>query len=116
MATKTYSITMPEEIMAIVDKMAHEEHRSRSEMLREMVRIAAARHLSRQGNTMGALGVLLSPLREATEKMSDEEFDAFLSDTIREVRDDQGGARHQRPRTGTHSQERAKRPAMASSG
>lgn len=115
MATKTYSITMPEEIMAIVDKMAHEEHRSRSEMLREMVRIAAARDLSRRGDTMGALGVLLQPLREATAKMSDEEFDALLSDTVREVRDDQSRARHERAAAGTDREERTKRSALAPS-
>lgn len=114
MATKTYCITMPEEIMALVDEMARREHRSRSEMLREMVRIVAARDLSRQGDTMGALGVLLSPLREATETMSDEEFDALISDSIREVRDARGAAPHKRPSSDGNAAKRTRHESAAS--
>ncbi|MBU0606915.1 MAG: ribbon-helix-helix domain-containing protein [Armatimonadetes bacterium] len=116
MATKAYTITMPEEIMGIVDEMARREHRSRSEMLREMVRIVAARRLAKQGDVLGALGELLTPLREATADMTDEQFDALLDDSIREVRDAKDGAGHKRAPARRVAPKRSKRPPVAPSG
>ncbi|MBU0609986.1 MAG: ribbon-helix-helix domain-containing protein [Armatimonadetes bacterium] len=115
MASKAYTITMPEEIMAVVDEMARREHRSRSEMLREMVRIATARRLAKGGDILGAVAELLAPLKEATDKMTDEEFDALLDDSIREVRDAQGGARHERPAASHDPEKRTKRPGVVPS-
>jgi len=115
MASKAYTITMPEEMMALVDDMARRQHRSRSEMLREMVRIATARRLVQRGDVLGAVGELLTPLREATANMTDEEFDALLDESIREVRDAQGGTRHERPAASHDPKKGTKRPSVASS-
>ncbi len=115
MATKAYTITMPEEIMGIVDEMARREHRSRSEMLREMVRMAAARRLARQGDALGALGELFAPLREATAHMTDDEFDALVQESIREVRDAQDRPGHEHPVAGDRATKRAERTAVGPS-
>lgn len=112
MASKAYTITMPEEMMAIVDEMARREHRSRSEMLREMVRLTAADRLTQHGDVLGALAVLLEPLKQATDKMSDEEFDRTLAESIREVRDAKGRARHERRTARSAQAKRSQRAPM----
>ena len=98
--------------MAVVDEMARREHRSRSEMLREMVRIATAERLAKGGDILGAVAELLAPLKEATDKMTDEEFDASLEQSIREVRDEQSRARHQRLAAGSVAAKRTKRATV----
>jgi metal-responsive CopG/Arc/MetJ family transcriptional regulator len=100
MASRNYTISMPEEIMAMVDAMAQREHRSRSEMLREMVREEAARRKAAEGDVLGALHDLFAPFREATADMTDEEFDALVRTSIREVRDEKRRAGHERAGAG----------------
>ena len=93
MATKTYTISMPGEIMELIDSVAKRTNRDRSEMLRQMVRHFITCPERERVDVLGALHEAFAPFREATAPMSDEEFDDMIDTAVREVREEKRRAK-----------------------
>ncbi len=112
MASKNYTISMPEEIMAMLDEMAKREHRSRSEMVRAIILDYAKVHQTYDHDVLGALYERFAPFREATAHMSQQEVYDLIDGAISEVRD-QNRAGHQRATKSDRTSRRALRKVAA---
>ena len=93
----------------MVDARAKREHRSRSEMLRQIIRDYSMDHQMRDSDVLGGLYELFEPFREATAHMSQQEVYDLIDSAVREVRDEKRGAGHQRAAEGDSAPRRTKR-------
>jgi Arc/MetJ-type ribon-helix-helix transcriptional regulator len=84
MATKNYTISMPEEIMAMVDAMARREHRSRSEMIRELVRRDMRPDAGGNVEVLRRMRQLAQEARDPDA--TDEDIEQALTTAVTEVR------------------------------
>jgi predicted transcriptional regulator len=95
MASKAYTISMPEEIMELIDSVAKRTHRSRSETLRQMARHYITCQDRDKVDIPAALFEAAAPFREAAALVGEEVYNEIIGSAIKEVRDAKSGAGHQ---------------------
>ena len=113
MATKAYTISMPEEIMELIDSVAKRTHRSRSETLRQMARHYMTCAEREKVDIPAALHEAAAPFREAAAAVGEDTYNEIIDSAISEVRDAKSSAGHQRAAEGVGKSTKREREGLA---